>query len=68
MSDPRVLSTVESVTGPLEPDELGVTLPHEHVFINATRSEPRDGYLTVWEQRQADLELFLAAGVRPYGT
>jgi predicted metal-dependent phosphotriesterase family hydrolase len=56
------LSTVESVTGPVAPDELGITLPHEHVFINATPSEPRDGYLTVWEERRDDLERFLAAG------
>ena len=62
MHDTRALPTVESVTGPVSPDELGVTLPHEHVFINTTLSEPRDGYLTVWEERRDDLERFLTAG------
>lgn len=54
--------TVESVTGPVGPDELGLTLPHEHVFINMSPTEPRDGYMTVWEERKADIERFLAAG------
>ena len=54
--------TVESVSGPVGPDELGVTLPHEHVFINMTPTEPRDGYMTVWEERRDDIERFLAAG------
>lgn len=54
--------TVESVSGPLGPDDLGLTLPHEHVFINMTPTEPRDGYMTIWEERVADLEKFLAAG------
>lgn len=55
-------NTVESVTGPIGPDDLGVTLPHEHVFINMTPTEPRDGYMTVWEERKADIERFQAAG------
>lgn len=53
---------VQSVTGPLGPDDLGLTLPHEHVFINMTPTEPRDGYMTIWEERVADIEKFLAAG------
>lgn len=57
-------STVESVTGPIGPDELGLTLPHEHVFINMTPTEPRDGFMTVWEERVADIEKFVAAGGR----
>jgi phosphotriesterase-related protein len=58
----EAMETVESVTGPVEPGELGVTLPHEHVFINMTPTEARDGYMTVWEERKADIERFLAAG------
>ena len=57
-------STVQSVTGPIGPDDLGLTLPHEHVFINMTPTEPRDGYMTVWEERVADIERFKAAGGR----
>lgn len=56
------METVQSVTGPVGPDELGITLPHEHVFINMTPTEPRDGYMTVWEERKADIERFKAAG------
>jgi phosphotriesterase-related protein len=58
------MATVESVTGPVGPDELGITLPHEHVFINISPTEPRDGYMTVWEERKADIERFVAAGGR----
>ncbi|WP_320668985.1 phosphotriesterase family protein [Patulibacter defluvii] len=55
---------VQSVTGPIGPDELGITLPHEHVFANLHPTEPRDGFLTVWDERQADIEAFRAAGGR----
>ncbi len=55
-------STVESVTGPIGPEELGLTLPHEHVFINMSPTEPRDGFMTVWEERVDDIERFKAAG------
>jgi predicted metal-dependent phosphotriesterase family hydrolase len=58
------MATVESVTGPVGPQELGITLPHEHVFINMSPTEPRDGFMTVWEERRADIERFLAAGGR----
>jgi phosphotriesterase-related protein len=57
-----MLKTVQSVSGPVGPDELGVTLPHEHVFINMTPTEARGGYMTVWEERKADLERFRAVG------
>jgi predicted metal-dependent phosphotriesterase family hydrolase len=60
----RMQSTVQSVTGPLGPDDLGLTLPHEHVFINMSPTEPRDGFMTVWEERVADIEKFKAAGGR----
>ena len=58
------MNSVQSVTGPIEARELGLTLPHEHVFINMTPTEARDGYMTVWEERKADLERFKAAGGR----
>lgn len=53
---------VESVTGPLSPDQLGVTLPHEHVYINMTLTTPQDGYLNVASEMRAELESFRAAG------
>ncbi|RBM06270.1 phosphotriesterase [Streptomyces sp. PT12] len=54
--------TVQSVTGPLLPEQLGVTLTHEHIFINMTRTTPQDGYLNVWSEAEAELGLFTAAG------
>ena len=60
----RMQSTVQSVTGPIGPDDLGLTLPHEHIFINMTPTEPRDGFMTVWEERVADIEKFKATGGR----
>ncbi len=55
-------ATVESVTGPLSPSQLGVTLPHEHVFINMTLTTPQDGYLNVESEMAQELALFRAAG------
>jgi predicted metal-dependent phosphotriesterase family hydrolase len=56
------MATVESVTGPIGPGDMGVTLPHEHVLINMTRTESRDGFMTVWDEREDDLARFRAAG------
>jgi predicted metal-dependent phosphotriesterase family hydrolase len=56
------VQTVESVTGALRPDQLGVVLPHEHVYINMTLTTPQDGYLNVAEEMAAELALFRAAG------
>ncbi|BCB83087.1 phosphotriesterase family protein [Phytohabitans suffuscus] len=56
------MDQVWSVTGPLRPDDLGLTLTHEHVFINMTPTEPRDGYLTVWDERERDIRRFVERG------
>lgn len=58
------MNTVQSVTGPLRPDQLGLTLPHEHVYINMTRTTPQDGYLNVAEEMAGELALFAEAGGR----
>jgi phosphotriesterase-related protein len=58
------LTTVQSVSGPIGPEDLGIALPHEHVFINMTPTAPRDGYMTLWDERKADIERFLAVGGR----
>lgn len=54
--------TVESVTGPLNATVMGLALPHEHVFINMTPSEPRDGLMTVWDEREADIRAYVETG------
>lgn len=56
------INTVNTVTGPIGPEELGVTLPHEHVYINMTLTSPQDGYLNVAKEADAELALFAAAG------
>lgn len=58
------MSTVQGVTGPIEAGDLGITLPHEHVFINMTRTTPADGYLNVWSDVENELGLFREAGGR----
>lgn len=56
------MDSVQSVTGPIAPAQLGVTLPHEHVYINMTRTTPQDGYLNVADEIATELDLFVAAG------
>lgn len=56
------MDTVQSVTGALRPEQMGVTLPHEHVFINMTLTTPQDGYLNVWDEMAEELAVFAAAG------
>jgi phosphotriesterase-related protein len=49
------LSTVNTVRGPIDPAELGVTLMHEHIFVLST--EIMQNYPGVWgneEKRVAD--------------
>lgn len=36
--------TVQTVTGPIAPEEVGFTLPHEHLFINFFEPTSRLGY------------------------
>ena len=57
-------TVVHSVTGPLGPADVGITLPHEHTFINMTRTTPADGYLNVWSDVESELGLFSALGGR----
>ena len=57
-----MLETVESVLGPIAPDQLGHTLCHEHTFINMAITLPRDGVTNVWEENLGELQRFKAAG------
>ncbi|MBB2975351.1 phosphotriesterase-related protein [Microbacterium endophyticum] len=50
------------MTGPIGPDQLGVTLPHEHVYINMTLTTPADGYLSVAAEMSEELQQFRAVG------
>src|SRR6266404_4234079 len=49
------LATVNTVAGPINPAELGVTLMHEHIFVLST--EIMQNYPAMWgdeEQRVAE--------------
>jgi len=58
------METLNTVAGPITPDQLGITLPHEHLFTNGTRMIPRDGFSTIWAERADDIERFLVLGGR----
>ena len=58
------MADVVTVRGPLPADQLGITLPHEHVFIDLLREYRSNGLLS--DEALADLELtaFRDAGGR----
>jgi predicted metal-dependent phosphotriesterase family hydrolase len=53
---------ITSVTGPVDAAELGVVLPHEHVFANLTREYRGTGLLNDEHLARLELERFRAAG------
>jgi predicted metal-dependent phosphotriesterase family hydrolase len=55
---------IMTVTGPVEPDELGVVLPHEHVFIDLVREYRGSGLLNDEELAREELAAIEAAGGR----
>jgi phosphotriesterase-related protein len=40
-----LLNTVMTVTGPIDPEALGLTLPHEHLWLNLVREYRADGLI-----------------------
>jgi phosphotriesterase-related protein len=55
---------IMTVTGPIAPDELGVVLPHEHVFIDLVREYRGSGLLNDEELACAELTALTGAGGR----
>jgi predicted metal-dependent phosphotriesterase family hydrolase len=53
-----------TVRGPINGDELGVTLPHEHVFLDLTREYRSNGLLNDATLAQAELQKYVDAGGR----
>ena len=51
-----------TVRGPVPAEELGVTLPHEHVFCDLTREYRGDGLLNDETLAEAELRRFVDAG------
>jgi phosphotriesterase-related protein len=66
------MPTVETVRGPVEVDELGTTLMHEHVFVLSTEHLQNYGVGTWWDEeaRVADavekLRALPPAGIRTF--
>src|SRR6478609_5457867 len=53
-----------TVTGPVEAADLGVTLPHEHVFLDLTREYRGNGLLNDAALAESELQRYLDAGGR----
>ena len=56
--------SVMTVLGPVDPGELGTTLPHEHVFIDLVREYRGDGLLNDRALAVAELREYVEAGGR----
>jgi phosphotriesterase-related protein len=56
------VTSVMTVTGPVTPEDLGVVLPHEHVFTNLLREYRGDGLLNDPALAVEELRHFAAAG------
>ena len=55
----KVAGTTQTVLGLVDPDDLGISLPHEHLImdhVSANFVEPEDSIST---------ELYMASGTRP---
>ncbi len=59
-----VTSGVMTVTGPVAADDLGVTLPHEHVFLDLTREYRGNGLLNDPDLAASELQRYADAGGR----
>ena len=53
-----------TVTGPVAADDLGVTLPHEHVFLDLTREYRGNGLLNDPALAESELRRYVDAGGR----
>jgi phosphotriesterase-related protein len=58
------VTDVMTVRGPVPADELGVTLPHEHVFLDLTREYRGDGLLNDPDLAAGELQRYADAGGR----
>ncbi len=57
-----MLTSIQTVNGPIEPAALGVTMPHEHTFIDLLREYRRDGLINDPELVRAELVRFRELG------
>jgi predicted metal-dependent phosphotriesterase family hydrolase len=57
-----MMTTLQSVTGPVAVDDLGVVMPHEHTFIDLLREYRGDGLINDPELVRDELLRYRAAG------
>ena len=58
------MTDVMTVTGPVAAADLGVTLPHEHVFLDLTREYRGNGLLNDPALAESELRRYADAGGR----
>jgi predicted metal-dependent phosphotriesterase family hydrolase len=58
------MAHVMTVSGPIPPDVMGITLPHEHVFCNILRENRETGLLNDEELLVEEIAVFRAQGGR----
>jgi phosphotriesterase-related protein len=58
------MTDVMTVRGPVDPDTLGITLPHEHVFLNLMLEYKKEGVLNDEVLARRELEQLEAFGCR----
>ena len=58
------MPVVATVLGPVEASELGITLPHEHLFINLMRERRGDGLINDEALVADEVSVFCAQGGR----
>ncbi len=57
-----MLTTIQSVNGPIRADQLGVVMPHEHTFIDLLREYRADGLINDPELVRDELIRYRDAG------
>lgn len=56
------MTTVSTVLGEIPAEQLGMTLMHEHIFINLMREDREGGLLNDYELMKQEVSAFTAAG------
>lgn len=59
-----MLGELTSVTGPVRPDALGITMPHEHTFLDTMREHRGDGLIHDAQLVTLELEDYAQSGGR----
>ena len=69
---PNLAGKVMTVNGPIDPNQLGITLMHEHLFVDIRKTYPPNENTTateidLWDQKLTLQNLHLARDLKPIG-